>query len=65
MKHILLLGLLASAPFAAQAHHGPDLTIAQLQGGTAVSIAISQPYFAPALSQAPTVSPSTVVATGS
>ncbi|WP_299936595.1 hypothetical protein [uncultured Pelagimonas sp.] len=65
MKHILLLGLLATAPFAAQAHHGPDLTIAQLQGGTAVSIAISQPHFAPALSQATTASQATVVAGGS
>lgn len=65
MKHFLLLGLLATTPFAANAHHGPDLTIAQLLGGTPVAIAISQPIFAPALSQADTPSQTTVVASGS
>ncbi len=65
MKHILLLGLLTIAPIAGQAHHGPDLTIAELQGGTPVSIAISQPHFAPALSQAGASSQSTVLAGGS
>ncbi|SMX30284.1 hypothetical protein TRP8649_04427 [Pelagimonas phthalicica] len=51
MKHLILTTLLLTAPLAAQAHHGPDLTTADLLGATPVSFAVPQPSPAPALSQ--------------
>lgn len=51
MKKVFIIGLLFAAPITAQAHHGPDFSVADLQGGTAVAISLSQPKVAPALSQ--------------
>ncbi|MGH1413675.1 MAG: hypothetical protein ACRBB0_09275 [Pelagimonas sp.] len=65
MKQTLAIALLAVAPFAAFAHHGPDVSTAELLGASPVAVAFSTPFSAPALSQAnPATTSKTAMAGG-